>query len=361
MNDVLDLVSTEISDVNGINAGRTIGAQPSLGDDGELLDAYSRAVIAAAETVSPSVVHIVVGTRPGNGQEAQRENRDGSKAHPPQPGGSGSGFLFTPDGFILTNSHVVHGAEHLEVALSDGRRFTAQPIGDDPDTDLAVIRIHGTDLQPAALGDSQAVRVGQLAVAIGNPYGFECSVTAGVVSALGRSLRSRSGRLIDNIIQTDAALNPGNSGGPLVTSRGEVIGVNTAVILPAQGLCFAIASNTAHFVAGRLIRDGRIRRGYLGLGGQNVPLARRLVRFHALPVESGILVISVERGSPAEAAGVREGDIVVEFNGQPTESIDSLHRLLTESQVGAPSRLTVIRGSVREGLKVVPRESRNAE
>lgn len=353
----LAFLSSETPDTNGLQAVQEGAELPSPASDEGLLDAYSRAVIAVAETVSPSVAHIVVSRRPEGDRAPRRESREGSGA-PPQPGGSGSGFLFTPDGFILTNSHVVHGAEHLEVTLPDGRHFTAQPIGDDSDTDLAVIRIQGAGLQPVALGDSQAVRVGQLAIAIGNPYGFECSVTAGVVSALGRSLRSRSGRLIDNIIQTDAALNPGNSGGPLVTSRGEVIGVNTAVILPAQGLCFAIASNTARYVAGRLIRDGRIRRGYLGLGGQNIPLDRRVVRFHALPVGTGILAISVESGSPAEAAGVREGDIVVEFNGQPTGSIDSLHRLLTESQVGVPSKLTVIRGSARMALDVVPRESR---
>ena len=360
MNSALDFLSAESSGINGLQAAQAGAELPRAADDAALLDAYSRAVIGAAERVSPSVAHIVVGAPPAESGPARREGRDRSRARPPQRGGSGSGFLFTPDGFILTNSHVVHGAEHAEVTLPDGRRFTAQPIGDDPDTDLAVIRIHGAGLQPAVLGDSQAVRAGQLAIAIGNPYGFECSVTAGVVSALGRSLRSRSGRLIDNIIQTDAALNPGNSGGPLVNSGGEVIGVNTAVILPAQGLCFAIASNTARFVAGRLIRDGRIRRSYLGLGGQNVPLARRLVRFHGLPVESGILVISIEPGSPADKAGVREGDLVVEFNGRPAESIDSLHRLLTESQVGVRSELTVLRGPERKALAVVPCESRAA-
>lgn len=341
MNGVLDFVSNGTLDVerNGVQ-------ELAAHDDGELLDAYSRAVIAAAEKVSPAVVHIVVG---GRGRSRTGRDRPAER-----PSGSGSGFVFTPDGFILTNSHVVHSAKRLEVGLSDGRRFEAQLIGDDPDTDLAVIRISAPGLAPASLGDSQAVRVGQLAIAIGNPYGFECSVTAGVVSALGRSLRSSSGRLMDNIIQTDAALNPGNSGGPLVTARGEVIGVNTAMIRPAQGLCFAIASSTAQFVAGRLIREGRIRRSYLGLGGQNVPLHRRLVRFHNLPVESGILVISVERGSPAEHAGVREGDIVIEFDGHPVDSIDALHRLLTENQVGARSELVVIRQSARERLGVTP-------
>jgi S1-C subfamily serine protease len=352
VNDALDLVPTEISDVNGLNAARAIAENQAV-DDSELLDAYSRAVIAAAEKVSPSVVHIVVSGGPATTNAPDSHSRPGNRAQ-----GSGSGFLFTPDGFILTNSHVVHGGERLEVALYDGRRFAAQPIGDDPDTDLAVIRIQAPDLVPASLGDSGSVRVGQLAIAIGNPYGFQTTVTAGVVSALGRSLRSRSGRLIDSIIQTDAALNPGNSGGPLVTSRGEVVGVNTAMILPAQGLCFAIASSTARFVAGRLIRDGRIRRGYLGLGGQNVPLPRRTVRFHNLARETGILVITVERGSPAEKAGAREGDIVVEFGGAPVPDIDALHRLLSESRVGVRSTLTVLRGTAREMIEVVPQESR---
>ena len=356
MSEVLDVLSNEISHVNGLSSVPAI--KDTAVHDGELLDAYSRAVIAAAEKVSPSVVHIVVSAhRPGTDDRGQ-PGRGGSSGRPAdRPAGSGSGFVFTPDGFILTNSHVVHGAERLEVSLSSGQRFEAQPIGDDPGTDLAVIRIQAPDLVPASLGDSQSVRVGQLAVAIGNPYGFEYSVTAGVVSALGRSLRSRSGRLIDDIIQTDAALNPGNSGGPLVTSSGEVMGVNTAVILPAQGLCFAIASNTARFVAGRLIRDGRIRRGYLGIGGQNVPLVRRLVRYHNLPVESGILVISVERGSPAAQAGVREGDVIIEFGGTPVETIDALHRLLTDSQVGMRTRLTILRQTVREVLEVIPQES----
>jgi S1-C subfamily serine protease len=346
VSEFVDLISPETPPASALNALDL----SQVNDDSELLDAYSRAVVAAAEKVSPSVVHIVVsGKSEAAGGAPDLRGRPGTNAH-----GSGSGFVFTPDGFILTNSHVVHGAERVEVALSDGRRLSAQPIGDDPDTDLAVIRIEAPGLAPASLGDSAGIRVGQLAIAIGNPYGFQTSVTAGVVSALGRSLRSRSGRLIDSIIQTDAALNPGNSGGPLVTSRGEVIGVNTAMILPAQGLCFAIASNTARFVAGRLIRDGSIRRGYLGLGGQNVPLPRRMVRFHNLPTGSGILVITVEHDSPAQKAGVREGDIVVEFGGSPTPDIDSLHRLLSESEVGVRSSVTVLRQTAREVLEVLP-------
>ena len=300
-----------------------------------LLDAYSEAVIAAAERVSPSVVNI----------EVRHQNRRG---------GSGSGFIFTPDGFILTNSHVVHGAESVEVTLSDGQSYKADSIGDDPDTDLAVVRITAPNLIPAALGDSQSIRVGQLAVAIGNPYGFQCTVTSGVISALGRSLRSQSGRLIDDVIQTDAALNPGNSGGPLVTSQGEVIGVNTAVILPAQGICFATAVNTAKFVAGRLIKDGKIQRGYIGVAGQNVPVHRRLVRGHNLAVSSGIFVISLEPSSPAERAGLLEGDMIVGFNSNPVAHIDALHRLLTDHAAGAPAELTVLRGTEKLALRVEP-------
>ena len=318
--------------------------------DGSLLDAYSQAVISAAEKVSPSVVHVIV---------QQKIARRGMYARSPREArGSGSGFIFTPDGFILTNSHVVHHATKIEVALEDGRRLDAEWVGDDPDTDLAVIRINAPNLVPAAMGDSETVRVGQLAIAIGNPYGFQYTVTAGVVSALGRSLRSSSGRLIDNIIQTDAALNPGNSGGPLVNSHGEVIGVNTAVILPAQGICFAIAVNTAKFVAGRLIKDGRIRRSYIGVAGQNVPLPRRLVRLHDLPVENGVLVFSVEANSPAQKAGLVDGDVIVGFAGQSVSGIDDLHRLLTEKEVGLKLPLTVLRRSERVNLEIVPEESR---
>jgi len=300
-----------------------------------LLDAYSEAVIAASERVSPSVVNI----------EVRQQGRQG---------GSGSGFVFTPDGFVLTNSHVVHAANKIEVTLPDGERYEADKIGEDPDTDLAVVRITAPNSVPATLGDSQSTRVGQLVIAIGNPYGFQATVTSGVVSALGRSLRSQSGRLIDNVIQTDAALNPGNSGGPLVTSNGEVIGVNTAVIRPAQGICFAIAINTAKFVAGRLIKDGRIQRGFIGVAGQNVPLHRMLVRGHHLPVSSGVFVAGIEPDSPAARAGLREGDLIVGFNDQPIPDIDALHRALTDYESRARANLTVLRGTEKIVLDIAP-------
>src|SRR5216684_3109272 len=305
------------------------------GDD--IMDAYSRAVITAAEKVSPSVVYIEV-------QQPIRSRRGNAPRMPQEARGSGSGFIFTPDGFILTNSHVVHGAKKIEVTVSDGHKHLADSIGDDPDTDLAVIRINAPNLVPAQLGDAQKIRVGQLVVAIGNPYGFQYSVTAGVVSALGRSLRAQSGRLMDAVIQTDAALNPGNSGGPLINSGGEVIGVNTAMILPAQGISFATSIDTAKFVASRLIRDGKVSRSYIGLAGQNVPLPRRIVRFYNLAVESGIMIISYDVNSPARKAGALEGDIIVGFDDQPIAGIDELHKLLTEDRIGHKSSLTVDRG-----------------
>jgi S1-C subfamily serine protease len=271
-------------------------------------------------------------------------------------GGSGSGFVIAPDGYILTNSHVVHGAGKIEAALADGRSVGASLVGDDPETDLAVIRIHAADLVHVNLGDSQSVRVGQIAIAIGSPYGFQQTVTAGVVSALGRSMRSQSGRLIDNIIQTDAALNPGNSGGPLVNSRGEVIGVNTAIILPAQGICFAIASNTAKFVAAWLIKEGRIRRSWIGVAGQNVAIHRRVVRFHRLGVDYGVLVAGIEPGSPATRAGLQEGDVIVAFEGEPVSGIDELHRHLVAKAIGMPSQITVIRHTEKLDLVVTPEE-----
>jgi S1-C subfamily serine protease len=317
--------------------------------DDDLLDAYSRAVITAAEKVSPSVVYIEV-------QQPVRSRRGNSPRMPREARGSGSGFIFTPDGFILTNSHVVHGATKIEVTVSDGHKYEAELIGDDPDTDLAVIRINAPNLVPAYLGEAQKIRVGQLVVAIGNPYGFQYSVTAGVVSALGRSLRAQSGRLVDDVIQTDAALNPGNSGGPLVNSRGEVVGVNTAMILPAQGICFATSIDTAKFVASRLIRDGKVSRSYIGLAGQNVPLPRRIVRYYNLAVESGILIVSFEEKSPARNAGLREGDIIIGFDEHPTAGIDDLHKLLTEDRIGHKSSLLIIRNTDRLRLEVIPEE-----
>jgi S1-C subfamily serine protease len=299
--------------------------------------------------VSPSVINIEI-------RRQHNDRRAGRGRFPQESRGSGSGFIFTPDGFILTNSHVAHGAAAIEVTLADGRKYDAQPVGDDPDTDLAVIRITAPNLAPAALGESQKIKVGQLVIAIGNPYGFQSTVTAGVVSALGRSLRSSSGRLMDDVIQTDAALNPGNSGGPLVNSRGEVIGVNTAMILPAQGICFAIAIDTAKFVAGKLIRDGRISRSFIGVAGQNVPLPRRFVRFYNLPFESGILVVSLEPDSPARRARLSEGDLIIGFAGRPVAGIDDLHKLLTEERVGQEAPLEVIRRTERLTLHIVPEE-----
>jgi S1-C subfamily serine protease len=318
-------------------------------DDSALLDAYSKAVVRAAEQVSPSVVKIDVIQTAGRRRAGEPQERQGG----------GSGFVFTPDGLILTNSHVVHAATRIDVSLADGRRFPASVIGDDPATDLAVIRVDAPNLIAAQLGDSQKLRVGQLAIAIGNPYGFQYTVTAGVVSALGRSLRSYSGRLIDDVIQTDASLNPGNSGGPLVTSDGRVVGVNTAMIQMAQGLCFAIGINTAKFVASRLLQDGRIRRSYIGVEAQTVPLHRRVVRFYDLPQETGVVVMSVSVGSPAEKAGLRDGDVIVALDGKSVAGVDDLHRLLTDVRVGVSSRLTVLRHTQKLDLQVVPAEAQN--
>jgi S1-C subfamily serine protease len=320
-------------------------------DEGEAFDAYSRAVINAAEKVSPAVVNVevkqLVRGRPGSGQPSAERP------------GAGSGFVFTPDGFILTNSHVAHNSTSIEVTLSDGGKYAAELIGDDPGTDLAVIRITvPNQLTPAIMGDSQKVRVGQLVIAMGNPYGFASSVTAGVVSALGRSLRSLSGRLIDNVIQTDAALNPGNSGGPLVNANGEVIGVNTAIIAPAQGICFAIGINTAKFVAGRLIKDGKIRRGYIGIAGQNVQIHRRIVRYYNLPRERGVLVMSTEDSSPARDAGLMMGDMIVAFDNQPVHDIDDLQRMLSEKEVGATVVLTIIRRTEKIEIEIKPIEGK---
>lgn len=333
-------------------AGPTAGAAPVTGpttgrEDEPLLDAYSRAVAGAVERVAPAVAHVEV-------RGARQE--DGSR--PLQ--GSGTGFVLTEDGLLLTNSHVVSGARDVRVRFPDGRELAADVVGDDPATDLAVLRVHrGPDtgpLVPVELGDSGRLRVGQVAIAIGNPLGFQCTVTSGVVSGLGRSLRSGAGRIIDEVIQTDAALNPGNSGGPLVDSAGRVIGVNTAMIAPAQGLCFAIAVNTARWVATQLITRGRVRRAVLGLAGQNVPILRRVVRYHDLPRESGVMVISLEPNGPAARAGLREGDVILSLDGQPAGAIDDLHRLLGEERIGRPARLGYLRGTQRGEVEVTPLE-----
>jgi len=322
----------------------SIGGSGISGDD-LLLDEYSRSVVSAVSRVAPAVVNIEIQQR--------------GKGRPRDVAGSGSGFVIAPDGFILTNSHVVHHPTQIIVNLSDGREYSAQLIGDDPETDLAVIRIDASQLTHVRLADSESLRVGQIAIAIGNPLGFQASVTAGVISALGRSMYSQSGRLIDNIIQTDAALNPGNSGGPLVNSAGEVIGVNTAMIRPAQGICFAIASNTAKLVAGWLIRDGRIRRSYIGVAGQNVPLHRRVIRFYSLPLETGVLVASVEKDSPAQRAGLREGDIIVAFNERPIGTIHDLHKMLVSEQIGVAAKLVAIRHTEKLELSILPAESKS--
>lgn len=338
---------TPILDKSGVLNDQS-PAQGAPLSDGSLLDAYSNAVVTAADEVSPSVVKIDV--RKNGGPRGSRES-----------GGSGSGFIITPDGFILTNSHVVHGADKVEVTLADGRRPDAHVIGTDPDTDLAVLRIYAPNLKPVRLADSNQLRVGQLAIAIGNPYGFQYTVTAGVVSALGRTFRSNSGRLMDSIVQTDAALNPGNSGGPLVNSRGEVIGVNTAVILPAQGLCFAIAINTAKHIAAWLIKDGVIHRAFLGIAGQTTKVHRRVVRHFNLPTETAMLVLGLEPASPGSRAGLQEGDLIVDFNGHAIASVDDLHKQLTGALVGVRSPLTVIRHTEKLRLEVVPEESSKAK
>src|SRR6059036_81018 len=325
---------------------QTTPRSPTPHED-ELLDAYSRAVTGAAERVGPAVVSVEV---------RHKVERRGRPAR--EMPGKGSGFVFTPDGFVLTNSHVVHDATRIEVAFADGRPVAAELVGDDPDTDLAVIRVPPVSLTVAEFGDSAALRVGQLVIAIGNPLGFQSTVTAGVVSALGRSFRSVNGRLIDDVIQTDAALNPGNSGGPLVDSRGRVVGVNTAVILPAQGICFAVGINTAKFVTGQLIRHGKIRRGRIGVAGQNVSLARLVVRAHGLDAKSGVLVTGVDRDSPAERAGVRSGDIIVGLGGKPVTGIDDLHRLLASDRIGAQSTIVVLRQADRLELGIVAEESK---
>jgi S1-C subfamily serine protease len=312
--------------------------------DTQYLDAYSQTVTRVAQSSSNAVVHLKV-KKPQTKQQTDQ-----------QAAGTGSGFIISTDGFIVTNSHVVHGAERIEAALTDGRIYTAQVVGDDPSTDIAVVKIAGDNLSTIAFGPSEQLQVGQIAIAIGNPYGFQYSVTAGVVSALGRTLRSQSGRLIDDVIQTDAALNPGNSGGPLVDSHGRVIGVNTAVILPAQGLCFAVSSNLAAYVTGKLILDGRVRRGFIGISAQAVPLPAKWTESLQLPTKGGIHIQNMEAGSPAEQAGLCVGDVIVQFEGKPVDSVDDLHKALHAETIGKSISLWVLRDGGLKQMSVVPKE-----
>ena len=336
-----------VSGENTATVREDITAATPVSDEA-LLDAYSRAVINAAERVSPSVVNIDV--RQGAPATQRRQTPS------PEVRGNGSGFIFTPDGFILTNSHVVHGATRIDVTLSDGHPHRADLVGDDPDTDLAVVRVDAPNLVPAGLGNSRSVRVGQLVIAIGNPLGFESTVTTGVVSALGRSLRARSGRLIDDVIQTDAALNPGNSGGPLVSSHGEVVGINTALIVGAQGICFAVASNTASFVLGELVRHGRVRRAYIGIAAQQFALSRRRRHAAGLAQESAVMVASIEPGSPAERAGLLAGDIILALDAVAITGADDLIRVLAGDKIGRTIQLEVLHNGSRRVLSLVPHE-----
>jgi S1-C subfamily serine protease len=307
--------------------------------DGDLLDAYSQAVTRSVERVSPAVVKIDVSAKEEGTQRA----------------GSGSGFVFTPDGLILTNSHVVHGAGRVLLSFIDGSRAEAFLIGADPDTDIAVLRTDHPVTVSAELASSKQLRVGQLAIAVGNPYGFQFSVTAGVVSALGRSMRASSGRMMEEIIQTDAALNPGNSGGPLVDSKGRVIGVNTATILAAQGLCFAIGIDTAKFIASQILLHGRVRRSTIGIAAQNVPLPRKLIYAYHLSVSSGVMVTAIAPDGAAASSELKEGDIIVNFAGSDVSGVDDLHRLLTAERAGVPQQILVVRGVSLVDAKVTPR------
>ncbi|MGE5100247.1 MAG: S1C family serine protease [Deltaproteobacteria bacterium] len=339
---MLNVVSTD-----GLNGDINSLTNPARShDDGALLDAYSQAVVGAAERVGPAVVHLEVRTMRARGRQRGISL------------GTGSGFFFTPDGFLLTNSHVVHRAEGIRATSSAGAIHVAHLVGDDPDTDLAVLKVDQSAPAFATLGDSAALRPGQLVVAIGNPLGFQATVTAGVVSALGRTMRSDSGRLIEDVVQTDAALNPGNSGGPLVSSRGDVVGVNTAIIAGAQGICFAIPSRTAEFVASRLMRDGRVRRAYIGIAGQTIRLTRRQADRYHLAAPGAVLVTNVEESSPAARSGVVPRDLIVSVGGVPVTTVDDLHRRLTENTIGTPIELVVFRSGARRQFEIIPTERR---
>lgn len=315
--------------------------------DAALLDAYSRTVVQVAKEVSDAVVQIKV-IKPKPKKTNNRRRRNGFSA--------GSGFIISSDGYIVTNSHVISKARKIEVVLQDGRIFKPEVVGEDPATDIAVLRIDGDQLKFIRFGDSDQLQVGQMAIAIGNPYGFQYSLTAGVVSALGRTLRSEGGRLIDDVIQTDAALNPGNSGGPLVNSRGEVIGVNTAVILPAQGLCFAVAGNLANYIVGKLIMEGKVRRGFVGIAGQVTRFNPKAIQRFKLLVKSGIYVQGVEADSPADLSELEQGDIIIGFEDELVQSIDDLHRFLDEKSIGQEVQLKVLRSGVVINVAIVPVE-----
>ena len=327
----------------------TEGFSPIANKDAQLLDAYSNTVIGVAKKASEAVVQIRV-------QKPKSNKLNGNRRGRQQPYGSGSGFIISSDGFIVTNSHVIHDAKAIKVVLSDGRQFPAQLIGEDAATDIAVLQIHADNLKSIQFANSDEVQVGQLAVAIGNPYGFQYSVTAGVISALGRTLRSNSGRLIDDVLQTDAALNPGNSGGPLVDSRGKVIGVNTAIILPAQGLCFAVAANIAKYIVGKLILNGKVRRGYIGIGGQGVRLHALTIKTHQLSVNSGVLVQTIEADGPCYHSALEIGDVIIGLGDQTIRSIDDLHKLLDETSINKKLQLIVLRNNQMESINVIPTE-----
>jgi S1-C subfamily serine protease len=338
---MLDTIDFILDDHAEAPASAAVSALP---DDATLLDAYSQAITDVVDRVGPTVVRIDVWHR-ANAARA----------------GSGSGVIVAPDGLVLTNSHVVGGAARVELTTTEGRSLTARVMGDDPDTDLALVRVDApVTLPAAALGDSKRLRRGQLVVAIGNPLGFESTVTAGVVSALGRSLRSRTGRLIDDVIQTDAALNPGNSGGPLVSSHGEVIGVNTAVIQGAQGICFAVAANTAKFVLGELVRHGRVRRAYIGISAQQTTIPRRMQLAAGLSQSSAATITASEPGSPANRAGLLSGDMIVTLGGEPVTGADDLIRLLTGERIGQPVEINVLRLGKPRTFTLVPEERKKA-
>lgn len=336
-------------------ADETVNTGASVPTDGSLLDAYSSTLVNVAKKVSPSVVQIRVSGRPASATETRRRGPSRENAS------TGSGFIISTDGYVVTNNHVVANASRIDVALPDGREFEGTLIGRDPATDVAILKIYGDGLRAIRFANSKQVQVGQIAIAVGNPYGFQYSLTAGVVSALGRTLRSESGRLIDDVIQTDASLNPGNSGGPLVNSSGDVIGVNTAVILPAQGICFAVSSNLTALVAGKLIMHGRVRRGYLGIAGQLINLTERIRQYNQLSARTGVFVTSVEPDGVAYNAELRDGDIIVGFNDQSIATVDDLHRLLIEETIGARIKLRILRQNIRQEITVIPGELKVAE